>query len=143
MMTELNFMLLPVAQRSVVIICDVLGLSLHETCEVTGATLAATKAALHRGRSQLRRLAKDPDDGAAPVLDAEDQRRLRLYVDRLNARDFDAVRALTAEDIQLEVVSRTRMRRSACWTAPQKIRLDMSNRANTCDYVQTRKGGSR
>lgn len=108
-----TFMLLPVAQRSVVILCDVLGLSLHEACEVTGATLAASKAALHRGRSQLRNLATDPGDIAAPTLDAEDQRRLRLYVDRFNARDFDGVRALIAEDIQLEVVNRTRIRGKA------------------------------
>jgi RNA polymerase sigma-70 factor (ECF subfamily) len=108
-----TFMFLPVAQRSAVILCDVLGLSLHETCEVTGATLAATKAALHRGRSQLRQLATETSEIAAPALDAEDERRLRLYVDRFNARDFDAVRALIAEDVQLEVVNRARMRGKA------------------------------
>ncbi len=108
-----TFMHLPVAQRSAVILVDVLGLSLHETCDVTGATLAATKAALHRGRTQLRSLAEEPAETARPALDAEDERRLRRYVDLFNARDFDAVRALVAEDIQLEVVNRTRMRGKA------------------------------
>lgn len=108
-----TFMQLSVAQRSAVILVDVLGLSLHETCEVSGATLAATKAALHRGRAQLKLLASAPEQAAAPKLDADDERRLRRYVDLFNARDFDAVRALIAEDIQLEVVNRTRLRGKA------------------------------
>jgi RNA polymerase sigma-70 factor (ECF subfamily) len=108
-----TFMHLSVAQRSAVILIDVLGLSLHETCDVSGATLAATKAALHRGRAQLRLLATEPDQVAEPTLDASDERRLRRYVDLFNARDFDAVRDLIAEDVQLEVVNRTRMRGKA------------------------------
>ncbi|RWP51776.1 sigma-70 family RNA polymerase sigma factor [Mesorhizobium sp.] len=108
-----SFMQLSVTQRGAVILVDVLGLSLHETCEVTGATLAATKAALHRGRAQLRLLAAKPEQVAAPRLDADDERRLRRYVDLFNARDFDAVRALIAEDIQLEVVNRLRLRGKA------------------------------
>ncbi|BCH34266.1 DNA-directed RNA polymerase sigma-70 factor [Mesorhizobium sp. L-8-10] len=108
-----TFMQLPVAHRSAVILVDVLGLSLHETCDVTGATLAATKAALHRGRAQLRSLAAEPEEIARPALDADDEKRLRRYVDLFNARDFDAVRALVAEDVQLEVVNRTRMRGKA------------------------------
>ncbi len=102
-----SFMQLSVAQRSAVILVDVLGLSLSETCQVTGATLAATKAALHRGRGELRALASE--ETVMPRLDADDERRLRRYVDLFNARDFDAVRALIAEDIQLEVVNRTRL----------------------------------
>ncbi|RWP12785.1 MAG: sigma-70 family RNA polymerase sigma factor [Mesorhizobium sp.] len=108
-----SFMQLSVAQRSAVILVDVLGLSLHETCEVTGATLAATKAALHRGRAQLRLLESQPEHVAAPRLDADDERRLRRYVDLFNARDFDAVRALIAEDVQLELVTRLRLRGKA------------------------------
>lgn len=108
-----SFMQLATAQRSAVILVDVLGLSLHETCEVSGATLAATKAALHRGRAQLRLLALQDEQAPVPKLDADDERRLRRYVDLFNARDFDAVRALIAEDIQLEVVNRTRMRGKA------------------------------
>ena len=68
-----TFMHLSLAQRSAVILVDVLGLSLHETCDVTGATLAATKAALHRGRAQLRMLATAPEDAAPPTLDADDE----------------------------------------------------------------------
>jgi RNA polymerase sigma-70 factor (ECF subfamily) len=108
-----TFMHLTVPQRSAVILVDVLGLSLHEACEVTGSTLAGTKAALHRGRAQLEELARQPDLTDPPKLDAAEERKLRRYVDFFNARDFDAVRALIAEDIQLEVVNRTRMRGKA------------------------------
>ncbi|RWB55727.1 RNA polymerase sigma factor [Mesorhizobium sp.] len=105
-----SFMRLTLAQRSAVILVDVLGLSLFETCEVTGATLAATKAALHRGRAELKALASAPDDMPVPRLDPEEERRLRRYIDLFNARDFDGVRALIAEDIQVDVVNRTRLR---------------------------------
>lgn len=105
-----TFMHLSVPQRSAVILVDVLGLSLHEACEATGATLAATKAALHRGREHLKTLVSEPEEMVELKLDAGDERRLRRYVDLFNARDFDAVRALIAEDVRLEVVNRTRMR---------------------------------
>jgi RNA polymerase sigma factor (sigma-70 family) len=108
-----TFMHLSVAQRSAVILVDVLGLSLHEACEATGATLAATKAALHRGREHLKALALEPEETVVLKLDAGEERRLRRYVDLFNARDFDAVRALIAEDVRLEVVNRTRMRGKA------------------------------
>lgn len=104
-----SFMQLTLAQRSAVILVDVLGLTLFETCEVTGGTLAATKAALHRGRAELKALAAAPDDMPVPKLDPQDERRLRHYIDLFNARDFDAVRALIAEDIRVDVVNRTRL----------------------------------
>lgn len=104
-----TFMQLTPAQRSAVILIDVLGLSLSETCEVTGATLAATKAALHRGRAELKALAGRTDEVAMPKLDPEEERRLRRYVDLFNARDFDGVRRLIAEDVQVDVVNRTRL----------------------------------
>ncbi|TIV67767.1 MAG: RNA polymerase sigma factor, partial [Mesorhizobium sp.] len=75
-----SFMQLTLAQRSAVILVDVLGLTLHETCEVTGATLAATKAALHRGRAELKALASAPADVAMPKLEPEEERRLRRYI---------------------------------------------------------------
>ena len=44
------FMRLPVAQRSSVILMDVLGHSLDEINRITDASIPAIKAALHRGR---------------------------------------------------------------------------------------------
>ena len=57
-----TFMRLPVAQRSSVILMDVLGCSLKEICEVMDCSLPAAKAALHRGRTQLREIADEPED---------------------------------------------------------------------------------
>ena len=104
-----TFMHLSIARRSAVILIDVLGLSVHEACEVTGATLAATKAALHRGREQLRLLAAEPEEVVELKLDPDEEQRLRRYVDLFNARDFDAVRDMIAEDIRVDVVNRTRL----------------------------------
>src|SRR5438477_1262853 len=85
-----TFMRLPVAQRSSVILTDVLGCSLKEVCDVLDFSLPAVKAALHRGRAQLRDLAGEPDDAPQPLLSDADRARLTAYVSHFNARDFDA-----------------------------------------------------
>ena len=54
-----------------------------------------------------------PDDEPAPTLSEADRGRLAAYADRFNARDFDAVRDMLAEDVRLELVSRTRLRGAA------------------------------
>lgn len=99
-------MQLPPAQRSSVVLMDVLGHSLAETASIIDLTVPAVKAALHRGRARLR-TAEDSDAG--PALDAQERARLREYADRFNARDFDALRALLAEDVRLDLVARVRM----------------------------------
>jgi RNA polymerase sigma-70 factor, ECF subfamily len=72
-------------------------------------SLPAVKAALHRGRAQLRAYADEPDDAPHAKLSDADRERLSAYVAHFNARDFDAVRAMLANDIRLELVSRTRL----------------------------------
>jgi RNA polymerase sigma-70 factor (ECF subfamily) len=104
-----TFMRLPVAQRSSVILMDVLGCSLQEVCDIMDYSLPAAKAALHRGRTQLRQLAEEGDDAPRPALSDADQARLSAYVASFNARDFDAIRAMIADDVRLELVSRTRL----------------------------------
>jgi RNA polymerase sigma-70 factor (ECF subfamily) len=104
-----TFMRLPVAQRSSVILMDVLGCSLQEVCAVMDASLPAVKAALHRGRAQLRELAGEPDDAPQPRLSDADRARLTAYVSHFNARDFDAIRSMIAEDVRLDLVNKTRM----------------------------------
>jgi RNA polymerase sigma-70 factor (ECF subfamily) len=104
-----TFMRLPVAQRSSVILMDVLGCSLREVCEVMDFSLAAVKAALHRGRTQLRELADEPDDLPQQILSQADRDRLGAYVAHFNARDFDAIRAMIADDVRLDLVNKTRM----------------------------------
>jgi RNA polymerase sigma-70 factor (ECF subfamily) len=104
-----TFMRLPVAQRSSVILMDVLGYSLEEIGAVMDTSIPAIKAALHRGRARLRELAQEPDDRPAPVLAEPERSLLAAYVDRFNARDFDAIRDMLADEVRLELVSKSRM----------------------------------
>ena len=104
-----TFMRLPVAQRSSVILMDVLGYSLDEIGAVMDSTIPAVKAALHRGRARLREIAKEPDDTPVPALAERERSRLAAYVDRFNARDFDAVRNMLADDVRLDLVAKLRL----------------------------------
>jgi RNA polymerase sigma-70 factor (ECF subfamily) len=103
-----TFMRLPVAQRSSVILMDVLGYSLEEIGRVTESSIPAVKATLHRGRARLRELAQEPDERPLPSLPEAEQVRLASYIERFNARDFDAVRSMLADDVRLDLVNRTR-----------------------------------
>jgi RNA polymerase sigma-70 factor (ECF subfamily) len=105
-----SFMHLPVAQRSSVVLADVLGYSLQEVAAISELTLPAVKATLHRGRLRLRELATLPDDRPPPRLAPAERALLLAYADRFNARDFDAVRDMLAEEVRLELVGRTQLR---------------------------------
>jgi RNA polymerase sigma-70 factor, ECF subfamily len=104
------FMELPTVERSSVILMDVLGYSLREIADVIEVTVPTVKAALHRGRGRLRDIARQPDDRPPPVMSEQERAMLTAYVDRFNAKDFDAVRRMIADDVRLELVGRTRMR---------------------------------
>ncbi len=104
-----TFMRLPVAQRGSVILMDVLGYTVQEAAGIIDRSVPAVKAALHRGRLRLRELASEPEDHPAPVLAEGERSRLAAYVDRFNARDFDAVRAMLADEVRLELVNRLRL----------------------------------
>src|SRR6478735_2802816 len=104
-----TFMRLPVGRRSSVILMDVLGCSLQEVCGIMDLSLPAAKAALHRGRAQLREIAGEPEDAPLPKLSDADRDRLGAYVAHFNARDFDAIRSLIADDVKLELVGKTRL----------------------------------
>jgi RNA polymerase sigma-70 factor (ECF subfamily) len=104
------FMRLPAAQRSSVILMDVLGYSLEEIGTITGSSIAAVKAALHRGRARLRAAVAEPDDRPPPTLGAAERARLAAYVARFNARDFEALRDMLAEDVLVDLVTRARLK---------------------------------
>jgi RNA polymerase sigma-70 factor (ECF subfamily) len=104
-----TLMRLPVAQRSSIILMDVLGYSLQEISEITAAGVPAIKAALHRGRTRLQELAAQPEDRPMPVLGELERARLAAYVDRFNARDFDAIRNILADEVRLDLVAKVRM----------------------------------
>ena len=103
-----TFMRLPAQQRSAVILKDVLGHSLEEICEVMGGSVASAKSALQRGRSRLRELAHEPDEAAELKLAEGEHSRLVQYVESFNARDFDSVRLMLADDVRLDLVNRFR-----------------------------------
>jgi RNA polymerase sigma-70 factor (ECF subfamily) len=104
-----TFMRLPAAQRSSVILMDVLGYSLQEIGGATGSSIAAIKAALHRGRARLRTLAQEPDDQPLPALVESERALLTRYIDRFNARDFDTIRAMLADEVQLDLANRSQL----------------------------------
>ena len=85
------------------ILKDVLGCSLEEIGALLQLTLPAVKASLHRGRLRLRELAHAPA-AAAPL--RETSPVVARFVALFNERNWDGVRALLAEDVQLDVVSR-------------------------------------
>jgi RNA polymerase sigma factor (sigma-70 family) len=98
------------AQRSCVILKDVLGHSLEEIGGLLELSLPAVKAALHRGRVLLRELAViQPPEPPAP----QTSPAVARYVALFNARDWDGVRAMLAEDVQLDLVSRAQRAGSA------------------------------
>ena len=99
---------LPPPQRSAVILKDVLGHSLEEICDVTGASVPSAKSALQRGRERLREFAREPEVVPEPTLADADRSRLARYVESFNARDFDSIRLMLADDVQLDLVNRLR-----------------------------------
>jgi RNA polymerase sigma factor (sigma-70 family) len=96
-----RFVELAPAQRSCVILKDVLGHSLDEIGGLLELSLPAVKAALHRGRVRLHEL-KVAQSTAPPQTSPAVARYAALF----NARDWDGVRAMLAEDVQLDLVSR-------------------------------------
>jgi len=103
-----TFMRLPALQRSTVIFKDVLGYSLNEVAEFTGSGIAAVKSALQRGRANLKELVKEPDDSPLPKLNEHEQQLLTTYANHFNARNFEAVRAMLADELRFDLVNRVR-----------------------------------
>ncbi|HVZ72325.1 MAG TPA: sigma-70 family RNA polymerase sigma factor [Polyangia bacterium] len=100
-----RFVALPMQQRSAVILKDVLGHSLEEAAETMGTTVMAVKAALVRGR---RSLAQPPEEDHR--IEADARAELDRYARLFNARDWDGVRALVADDCRLDLVSKSQRR---------------------------------
>ena len=103
-----TFMRLPALQRSAVILKDVLGHSVEEVASITGASEAAAKSALQRGRVRLREFAREPAEVPPPSLSDGIRARLTTYVEGFRIGDFDTVRAMLAEDVKLDLVAKLR-----------------------------------
>ncbi len=95
-----RFLELPPAQRSTVILKDVMGHSLEEIAGLLELSVPAVKAALHRGRERLRlpSASQPPPRAVSPAV--------ARYAALFNARDWDGVRAMLIDDVKLDLVSR-------------------------------------
>jgi RNA polymerase sigma-70 factor (ECF subfamily) len=100
-----RFLSLPVAQRSALILKDVLGHSLEETAETMGTTILAVKAALVRARRALCE-----EITGAPPPNAATRAKLDRYAMLFNTRDWEGVRALVSDECQLDLVSKAQRR---------------------------------
>lgn len=92
-----RFAALPVTQRGVVILKDVLDQSLREIADLLDLTVDAVKAHLARGRARLKAAASPPPTPAPPPSPLAVR-----YAALFNARDWDALRALLVDDVRLE-----------------------------------------
>jgi RNA polymerase sigma-70 factor (ECF subfamily) len=98
-----RFAELPILQRSVVILKDVLDEKLTEIAALLDLTVDAVKGHLARGRARLREL--NAQDGLAqdgPRADARPaSAAVARYVALFNQRNWDGLRALLADDVKL------------------------------------------
>lgn len=93
-----RFTQLPIVQRSVIILKDVLDHSLEEISELLDLSVNAVKAALSRGRARLTEINAAPSE---PRLAKPASAAAAHFSSLFNRRDWDALRALLAEDVHL------------------------------------------
>jgi len=93
-----RFVQLPVPQRSVVVLKDVLDESLADIAALLDVSVDAVKAHLARGRARLREV----NALAAPLVAAQPpSAAVARYVRLFNEHNWDALRALLADDVKL------------------------------------------
>ena len=103
------FLRLAPRQRSCVILKDVLGYSLAEISELIESSIPEIKAVLNRGRTRLREIGKTFET-AAPALDERELKLLSRYIERFNARDFEAVCGMLRAEARLDLVNKSKLR---------------------------------
>lgn len=95
---------LPPMERACVLLKDVFEYSLEETADLVDSSVGGVKAALHRGRRKLERLAGQP---AAPTTVATSSLQLaQRYADGFNRRAWDELRGLIRADARIHVADR-------------------------------------
>jgi RNA polymerase sigma factor (sigma-70 family) len=101
-----RFLERPPVQCSCVILKDMLGHSVDEIAALLTLTVPAIRAALHRGRAHL--CAKPESSPRASVRAAarEGSAAIARAAAMFNARDWNGVRAMLAEDVRFDLVSR-------------------------------------
>ncbi|MGF6254281.1 sigma-70 family RNA polymerase sigma factor [Ensifer sp. LBL] len=104
-----TFLQLPELQRCAVILKDVLGHSIEEIAGIADCTPAAAKSALQRARVALRQLAQRPEDMRLPLMSDANRQKMASFVRFFQGGDFDAIRAMLADDVKLELVNRLKL----------------------------------
>ena len=104
-----TFLQLPELQRCAVILKDVLGHSVDEIASIAECSQATAKSALQRGRVALRRLAQAPAHTRLPLMSDSDRRKIAAYVHLFRSGDFDAIRAMLADEVRLDLVNRRQL----------------------------------
>jgi RNA polymerase sigma factor (sigma-70 family) len=104
-----TFLRLPELQRCAVVLKDVLGHSVEEIATIAECSPAAAKSALQRGRVALRQLAQAPEDARLPLISDAARQKISAFVQRFQSGDFDAIRAMLADDVKLELVNRLQL----------------------------------
>jgi RNA polymerase sigma-70 factor (ECF subfamily) len=104
-----TFLRLPQLQRCAVILKDVLGHSVDEIAGIAECSATAAKSALQRGRAALRRLAQAPEDTRLPLISDSDRQKITAYVQLFRNGEFDAIRAMLADDVKLDLVNRLQL----------------------------------
>ncbi|WP_429113008.1 sigma-70 family RNA polymerase sigma factor [Ensifer sp. KUDG1] len=104
-----TFLQLPELQRCAVILKDVLGHSIEEIVDIADCTPAAAKSALQRARVALRQLAQRPEDMRLPLMSDANRQKMASFVRFFQGGDFDAIRAMLADDVKLELVNRLKL----------------------------------
>ena len=104
-----TFLRLPELQRCAVILKDVLGHPVDEIASIAECSPAAAKSALQRGRAALRQLAQAPEDARLPLMPDAARQQIAAYVHLFRTGDFDAIRAMLADDVKLDLVNRLKL----------------------------------
>ena len=102
-----RFVTLVPAQRSCVILKDVLGDSLEEIAALLELSVPAVKAALHRGRARLRAQTNAASPSEIAAAPRKISPAVARYAQLFNAREWDGVRAMLSEEVRLDLVSRS------------------------------------
>ena len=100
---------LPPAQRSSVVLMDVLGHPRRKTGRDHRRQPAGGEGRPARGPARIAGARRHPRSPGADAGAGGQRDRLRAYADRFNARDFDALRDLLAEDVRLDLPNQIRL----------------------------------
>ncbi len=100
-------LLLPPLQRSVLILRELFGHTASEVAEIIDSSTTAVKSALYRGRENIRKQ-KDLTEFNTSSIDIEQKKQLEAYISLFNDRKFDQLRQLLTEEVELDLVDKSR-----------------------------------